>query len=142
MENGWSIERPDWWVAQVPVHALRFDPDMRGRLEEWLSASKVGRVAENAKALKGDITRLVEGKDPKESKQFINVVGGSLDGPALDRAAAELDKQAIIARLRSGTNAARQWTAPRRARRRCKYGAGKNGGVGLFYNLPTTYRPL
>ena len=90
LENGWSIERPDWWVVQIPVHALRFDQAMRRRLEEWLSASKVGRVAENAKALKGDIARLVEGKDPKESKQFINVVGGSLGGPALDRAAAEL----------------------------------------------------
>ena len=47
-------------------------------------------MAENAKALKGDIKRLVEGKDPNESNQFVNVIGGSLSGPALDRTAAEL----------------------------------------------------
>ena len=34
LENGWSIERPDWWVVQVPVHALRFDTGMRDRLED------------------------------------------------------------------------------------------------------------
>ena len=90
LESGWSIERPDWWVVQVPVHALRFDPPMRKRLEEWLSVSKVGQVLEHAKALKGDIARLVGSRDPRESKQFVNVVGSSLHGPAIDRASAEL----------------------------------------------------
>ena len=137
LENGWSIERPDWWVVQIPVHALRFDQAMRRRLEEWLSASKVGRVAENAKALKGDIARLVEGKDPKESKQFINVVGGSLGGPALDSRGAHGYRRSLLHRKGSAIDEDKGGEGRPMGRREEGVGGTAHADLGGI-DIPTT----
>ena len=89
-EKGWKVERPNWWVLQLSVNQLRFDPSSQKEVEAWLDASGVGQVNNNAQAIRTDLKRLLKATDPKEGQMFVNVVGGSLNGPAMDRASAEL----------------------------------------------------
>ena len=88
--DGWKIEKPNFWVIQLSIQGLRFNMARRMTVENWLRTSKVGKVTELGSAISADIKRLTNAKDPKEAQGFVNVMGGSLHGPGLDRAAAEL----------------------------------------------------
>ena len=88
--DGWKVERPNFWVIQISIQGLRFNMARRMRVETWLKTSRVGRVTELGSAISSDIKRLVNAKDPKEAQSFVNVIGGELHGPGMDRAAAEL----------------------------------------------------
>jgi len=101
--GGWLVERPNFWVIQVGLHALRFDEALRDSLSEWLVATKVRPVHEVGARLATELKRLLGAQNPVESMMFLNVLGGPLTGDAsMTLASRELTERGIAFTLQKG----------------------------------------
>ena len=88
--GGFRIERPDFWVVQLGTTGLRLAPERMASVRTWLVTTKVATVRSVGNQLNAELRRLCEGKNPKESQMFLNVVGGALAGPEIQTASLEL----------------------------------------------------
>jgi len=102
VEGGWKVRRPDFWVVQIGLQALRAHPQKLARLADWLGASRVKAVSARAGALQGELLRLLSSADPVENKMFLNVLGGAEKSEDVRRALAELAQEGIVASLVPG----------------------------------------
>jgi len=89
-EDGWKVERPDYWVVQVPLLGIIKDKGKMAKLRTWFKASESGQVRGLADLLSVELARFERVTDPKEEKMFLNVSGGPHNGPAQARAMREL----------------------------------------------------
>ena len=105
VEEGWRVERPDFWVVQVPLLGVTVSQTKMDAIRRWLGgagATKIARVREVATALLSEFADKVRVKEPDAEKMFVNVMGGKKGDPELKLAREELARAGIGTELTKG----------------------------------------
>ena len=101
-EGGWSVQRPDFWVAQLHLLGLHRNAKKLQIVRRWFSASRVPQVRDRQTALGRELTRLTTSKDPSDTKMFLNVACGRRASAAVVTAMEELAALGVRAVIAPG----------------------------------------
>jgi len=101
-EGGWSVRRPDFWVAQLHLLGLHRNAKKLQIIRRWFTASRVPQVRDRQTALGRELTRLTTSKDPSDTKMFLNVACGRKASATLEAVMGELAALGVRAVIAPG----------------------------------------
>ena len=99
-EEGWQVQVPDFYVAQIPLMGVTVNETMMSNLRAWLGtgprATSVAQVTAVRKELLSELAEKARIKQPDAEKMFINVHGGPKMDPELAKVREELSQLGIM----------------------------------------------
>lgn len=101
-EGGWSVRKPDFYVAQIQLLGLHRNAKKLAAIRAWLGSSEVPQVRGKAAALRRDLARLTSSKDPSDAKMFLNVACGREASADLAAVLTELEALGVRAVIAPG----------------------------------------
>ena len=106
LEEGWRVERPDFYVLQIPLMGVIHNSARMNSIRDWLgpstAATEIEQVRAAARPLKIELAAKARIKEPTDAKMFINVACGAKASADLQRARGELEKRGVATLIVKG----------------------------------------